>query len=408
MSTRELLLVVDDNPDNREVLGRRLERKGFQVLMAEDGKKALELLDNHPVDLILLDIMMPEISGLDVLRTVRYNKAAHVLPIIMVSAVGESDMVVEALNLGANDYVTKPIDFAVTLARVEAQLTRRREQQLTPLAPDANFEVTSGSTIGPYEIKEKLGEGGFGSVFRALDTRLERTVAVKVIAKEIVKDPEALARFMQEARVVAKLQHPNVTSIYDMGTSPTAYIVMELITGESLEDLDKPMSPAEASAIVAQICDALDVVHDAGIIHRDLKPANLMVDEKGMIHLMDFGLAKLADSAVKLTQSGFAMGTPTHMAPEQIDESWGKPDHRTDLYAAGVILYELLTGELPFGGGMHQLLTGILTKEPFPLRSLNADVPPILEAICLKTMAKKPEERYQSAKDLAKSLRSWQ
>jgi serine/threonine protein kinase len=408
MSERELLLVVDDNPDNREVLGRRLERKGYQVLMAEDGKKALELVDNHPIDLILLDIMMPEVSGLDVLRTVRYNKPAHELPIIMVSAVGESDMVVEALNMGANDYVTKPVDFPVTLARIQSQLARRRDQVLAPLAPDPTFEVTVGGMLGPYKIEEKLGEGGFGSVFRGFDTRLQRPVAVKVIAREIVTDEEALKRFMLEARAVAKLQHPNVTSIYDLGTTPTAYIVMELVRGETLEDVAKPMDPAEIGRIGVQVCDALAVVHEAGIVHRDLKPANLMLDATGKIHLMDFGLAKLADSAVKLTQSGYAMGTPTHMAPEQIDETVGKPDARTDLYAMGVILYELLTGELPFVGGMHALLTGILTKQPLPPRSINPNVPPLLEAICLKAMAKKPDERYQTAQELAQSLRNWQ
>ncbi|MCE7871670.1 response regulator [bacterium CPR1] len=408
MSERELLLVVDDNPDNREVLGRRLERKGYQVLLAEDGKKALELVDNHPVDLILLDIMMPEVSGLDVLRTVRYNKPAHELPIIMVSAVGESDMVVEALNMGANDYVTKPVDFPVTLARIQSQLARRRDQQLAPLAPDPTFEVTVGGMLGPYKIDEKLGEGGFGSVYRGFDPRLQRPVAIKVIAREIVTDDEALKRFMLEARAVAKLQHPNVTSIYDLGTTPTAYIVMELVRGETLEDVAKPMDPAEVGRIGVQVCDALAVVHEAGIVHRDLKPANLMLDEAGTIHLMDFGLAKLADSAVKLTQSGYAMGTPTHMAPEQIDETVGKSDGRTDLYAMGVILYELLTGELPFVGGMHALLTGILTKKPVPPRSINPNVPESLEAICLKALAKKPDERYQTAQELGDCLRNWQ
>ncbi|MEW6277963.1 MAG: protein kinase, partial [Candidatus Eremiobacterota bacterium] len=398
----ETILVVDDSLENREVLARRLTRKGFRVLEADGGPAALSVLASEAVDLILLDLMMPGMSGIDVLKAVRPKHPATELPILMVSAHHDSLDVVEALKSGANDYITKPVDFPVALARIKSQLARRASQVAT-----APFVPEPGAVVGSYRLESRLGQGGMGVVFRAMDERLRRSVAVKVITTQDRLTPEDVKRFVQEARSLARVRHPHVVQVYDVGSSPCPFLVMELVPGRNLDDYLRERRPsyAEVARLGAQVARALQAVHEAGVVHRDVKPANVMVDQAGSARLMDFGLARNEAVELRITEPGYILGTPTHLAPEVLDPDRGPTDSLSDLWALGVVLYEMLTGELPFPSqSLPVLLGSILTSEPPLPRDLRPDVPPPLQAICLRALQKKRTARWTRAADMAAAL----
>lgn len=398
----DVLLVVDDDAMNRDMLSRRLQREGFEVLVAEGGREALEVLSSQRVDLLLLDLMMPEVSGLDVLAEVRRQRSATELPVIMVSAASDSSAIVEALNLGANDYVTKPVNLPVALARVQSQLARRREAG-TPAA----LQVEPGAMVNQYRVEALLGKGGMASVYRALDTRLDRPVALKVLSAEAGLTSLQIERFTREARASARVRHPGVVAVYEVASTPCHYIAMELVRGETLDRfLDhRPLPPRRAAVLLRGIASALAEVHEHGILHRDLKPSNIMVDEAGAVHLTDFGLAKVIEGELDLTRSGTLLGTPQYMAPELVDGTLGSVGERTDLYALGLILHELLTGEPALQGRtLASLLYEILNREPQAPSELNPEVPRELDELCLGLQARDPRDRPASAREVVQAL----
>lgn len=395
----EVLLVVDDEAMNRDMLARRLGKEGFTILTAAGGRQALDLVESQRVDLVLLDLMMPELSGIEVLGRLRASHPATRLPVIMVSAAGDSAQIVEALNLGANDYVTKPVNLPVLLARVQSQLARRREA--------GPFRVELGAMVGPYRVEALLGQGAMATVYRAQDTRLDRPVALKVLSTEMALSEVQVERFMREARALARVRHPGVVAIYEIGSTPCHYLAMELVRGQTLERyLDgDALPPRKAASLLRQIASALAEVHEHGILHRDLKPGNLLVDEAGNAHLTDFGLARMAEAETSLTRSGTLLGTPQYMAPEQVDGSLGPVDERTDLYALGLILSELLTGRPALqGASLSSLLYEIVNRDPVPPSEGNPKVPPELDALCLRLQAQDPAERYASAREVVREL----
>jgi tetratricopeptide (TPR) repeat protein len=275
------------------------------------------------------------------------------------------------------------------------------------LIADATTTCPAGTRkLGHFELLEPVGFGGFGTVWKARDTELERIVAVKIPRKNQL-DPFEEAKFFREARTAAQLQHPHIVAVHEVGREgDTLYIATDFIEGASLKEwlTARRLTPREAAALCQTIAQALQHAHEAGVVHRDLKPGNIMIDLAGEPHLMDFGLAKRDSGEVTITLEGQVLGTPAYMSPEQARGQGHEADRRVDVYALGVILFELLTGELPFRGDKRMLIVQIVNDEPISPRKLRSNVPRDLETICLKCLQKDPADRYATAQQLADDL----
>ncbi len=270
-----------------------------------------------------------------------------------------------------------------------------------------------GKTLGHYQITEKLGEGGMGVVYRARDTHLDRFAAVKVLPPEKVSDPERKRRFIQEARAASALNHPSIITIYDIDQAEGIdFIAMEYVAGKTMDELipRKGMRLSLALKYAVQIADALARAHGAGIIHRDLKPSNVMVDEHGLVKVLDFGLAKLteaagpeAETAATRTGEGTILGTAAYMSPEQAE---GKHiDTRSDIFSFGSMLYEMLTGQRAFRGDTRaSTIASILREEPKPVSQVAEGLPRDAEKIVRRCLRKDPEHRFQTMADLRVAL----
>ena len=278
------------------------------------------------------------------------------------------------------------------------------------------MSLVTGARVGPYEIVARLGAGGMGEVYQARDARLDRAVAIKVLTSARAIDPAQLDRFQREARAIARVSHPHICTLHDVGQQDgVPYLVMELLEGETLaERLALSGIPVQQALVIAvQIAEALDAAHSKGVVHRDLKPSNVMLTAAG-VKLVDFGLAKLRDAgydddvqkatrSLQLTEDGIVIGTLPYMAPEQV--AGRGADARTDVFALGIVLFEMTTGRKPFGGDSRaSLMAAILTDEPPPLSVLRPETPANLDRIVKKCLAKNPDERWQSARDLASAL----
>jgi eukaryotic-like serine/threonine-protein kinase len=278
--------------------------------------------------------------------------------------------------------------------------------------------LAAGTKLGPYEILAPLGAGGMGEVYRARDTRLERTVAVKVLPQHLSSSAEIRQRFEREAKTISQLSHPHICALYDVGREgDTEFLVMEYLEGETLSDrLGKGALPLEQTLRYGiEMADALDKAHRQGIVHRDLKPGNVMLTKSG-VKLLDFGLAKaMAPPAPRgsltalptqqgLTQEGTILGTFQYMAPEQLEGK--ESDGRTDIFALGAVLYEMATGKKAFSGASQaSLISAIMKEDPAPISSIQPMSPPTLDRVVRKCLAKDPEDRWQNAADLGSELR---
>ncbi|MGF1583303.1 MAG: serine/threonine protein kinase [Gemmataceae bacterium] len=262
--------------------------------------------------------------------------------------------------------------------------------------------------IGQYEVFEVLGQGGMGIVYKAKQSNLDRIVALKVILGGLHAPAEHLKRFRVEAEAVARLHHPNIVQIYEVGEHEGhSYFSLEYVDGGTLADKirDKPIASREAAKLVSTLASAMQVVHGHGLIHRDLKPANVLMTSENHPKITDFGLVKQLDVQATRTQTGAIMGTPSYMAPEQARGQASAIGPATDIYALGAILYELLTGRPPFRAETPlDTVLQVANQEALPVRLLNPSVPRDLETICMKCLEKDPNRRYESAQQLANDL----
>ncbi|MEZ5617759.1 MAG: serine/threonine-protein kinase [Rhodocyclaceae bacterium] len=276
--------------------------------------------------------------------------------------------------------------------------------------------MTEPRKLGKYEIRRELGQGAMGVVYEGFDPMIARRVALKTVRRDQldrVEVEEILARFKREAQAAGRLTHPNIVGIYEYGEEPgpngeatggTAFIAMEFVEGRELReyfDADERFPMAEIVRIMGQLLEALDYSHKNGVVHRDIKPANIILLKDGTVKVADFGIARLESS--NLTQAGSVLGTPSYMSPEQF---MGQTvDGRSDLFSAGVILYQFLTGEKPFTGALTTIMHKVLKEEPAAPSELNVQVPRPLDALMRKALAKRPDERFQSGREFAIALR---
>jgi WD40 repeat protein len=294
--------------------------------------------------------------------------------------------------------------------------------EISCTACGSRFHLTDGNTVawtaGPagrrvsrFELLDTVGQGAFGTVFKARDPHLDRTVAVKVPRRgNVGETPADVDRFLREARSAAQLRHPSIVAVHEVGTFDDApYLVSDFVDGVTLADLltGRRPAPREAADLVARVADALAYAHAHGVVHRDIKPANIMIRPDGAPVVMDFGLAKRDAGETTMTLDGQVLGTPAYMSPEQARGEGHAADGRGDVYSLGVILYQLLTGELPFRGNTRMLLHQVLHDDPKPPRSLNDRIPRDLDTITSKAMAKDPARRYQTAQEMADDLRRY-
>src|SRR6476646_9739186 len=281
--------------------------------------------------------------------------------------------------------------------------------------------LSPGSRLGPYEVVSPLGAGGMGEVYKAKDTRLGRTVAVKVLPSHLSESSEVRQRFEREARTISSLSHPHICALYDVGNQDgTEYLVMEYLEGETLADrlARGPLPSEQVLRFGIEMADALDKAHRQGIVHPDLKPGNVMLTKSG-VKLLDFGLAKVVQTASpasglsvlatqvgsNLTQEGSILGTFQYMAPEQLEGK--EADVRSDIFSFGALLYEMATGRKAFSGASQaSLISAIMREEPAPIATLQPMTSPALDRVVKTCLAKDPEDRFQTAHD-AKLQLQW-
>ena len=394
------ILVVDDNPVTRVLCSRVLAREGYRVLVAEDGIEALRLVKEDKVDLVLLDVMMPGLDGFDVLVALRKVFPSDTLRVLMVTAKDKSQEVVRAFELGADDYILKPLDIPVMLVRIQAQLRarpKRREMDTSSL------QVAPGAVLeGKYRLESPIGQGSFGAVYRATHLALERAVAIKVFHHGLKTGAET-SRFQHEAISACRVDHPNAVKVLDLSLagSGVPFMVMELLEGRSLAaelELEGRLSLSRCLEILTPICKVLSEVHGVGLIHRDIKPQNVFLHrgrQGEVVKVLDFGIAKLIDGAAMQTRQTVngIVGTPVYMAPERFSDEVSS--QRSDIYSLGVMLYEMLAGRRPFEstGDIFKLIVMHMNEMPISLCELRPELPSAIDQVVMAALAKKSTER---------------
>ena len=398
------ILVVDDDDIIRRVLQTFLVKHGHEVDDAANGEEAIGLFVMHDHDLIIADLNMPIIGGVDLLNEVK--SMSPNTPVIIITSSGTVDAAVECMKCGASDFVSKPLNMKSLIGTVNKclSLAQKNEHDILPTHPGL-------SQIAGYTIHRIIGYGNFAVVYEAspASDKLPEKIALKVMRPDPTMAPfqrEAVAkRFAREAEVASSIVHPNIVRVYDYSISydtGVPYIALEYVDGVTLNRVDAAhLSYQEAIHVIKQVAEALSAIHAGGILHRDIKPRNILITTDYTAKLTDFGIVKTLDSG--LTRSYSLIGTPQYMAPEVFNEH--ETDCRSDLFSLGIVAYELLVGRLPFNAStLASIAYDIIHAEPSMPSALIDDFPKSLEAIVMKSLRKDPDERYQSAVELVADL----
>jgi serine/threonine protein kinase len=416
------ILLVDDDTALRTTVKDWLVFEQYTVEEAADGNQGWQLLSSGHYDLVVLDWDMPGMNGIEVLR--KFRETGGMTPVLMLTGHNTAKDKVLGLDLGADDFVTKPFDIEELSARIRSTL---RKQAAIPQAPKplgtGNSDLLNranllGTTLASqYEFISVLGEGGTGIVFKAKHPKLDKLVAIKMLLIPGLKE-EIRLRFEQEAKLISRLEHPNIAAVYDFGVTERgqSFMIMEYIQGKSVDEVvyqEDYIPTFTALDIARQAASAISHAHNRGILHRDLKPSNIMLknatDQPPIAKILDFGCGKLKDmagqEAVALTREGSVFGSPPYMSPEQVR---GRPiDERSDIYSVGCVIYEMVTGYAPFlGNNPADTMFMHLEEEVKPLAFVRPDLqfPPELEPLLLTALAKSPSKRWQSMADLQAAL----
>jgi serine/threonine protein kinase/ActR/RegA family two-component response regulator len=443
---RGTIFVVDDNPNNLELLERVLSKENYQVRLAKSGKRALEAIQAAPPELILLDINMPGMDGYTVCKHLKKIELLQEIPIIFVSALDDVFDKVKAFQMGAVDYVTKPFQSAEVLARIDTQLKlfrlqkqlheknrllRSKNEELLELYVTGNQIFNSLADILPgmildkkYRIEEKIGQGGFSAVFKGFHLDLNRSVAIKILQPHTkntknTKDSKfkGLEDLRREGISTCQVQHPNAICVYDFAISGAgfAYMIMELLQGRSFkEELEENhiLQSNRCLEVIKPVCDALAEAHASGIIHCDIKPENIFLHRtktEEIVKVLDFGIARFRHknspySPAESLSDTEIFGTPSYMAPERLANT--SYNEKADIYSVGVLLYRSLSGKLPFmssSGSFTELIRQQIYGEPIPPRRIAPWINPPIEQLLLQTLSKDPQKR-PSASLLAQRL----
>ncbi len=415
------ILLVEDDLDLAMIITDSLAALEYNVEHAATGPAARQRILANTYDLIILDWDLPGASGYEILS--EYRGRGGLTPVVMLSGRNSFEEKEAALDAGADDYLTKPFALKELRARVRSLLRRTTERGPQPAsppvaviapvpvatmtAPSATMNGAGTVLEGKYILEEQIGQGETAVVWRGTHNVMNRSVVIKILAGHLVDNQAASARFLQECQSMARLNHPNIINVFEVGVAGKApFVVMEYSGGETIRQIIEKHGAAPikvALEIMVQICKGLQAAHNAGIIHRDLKPGNIIIqnqnDRKDMVvKIVDFGISFLSGSVERLTQDGTVVGTLGYIAPEQLDDV--VIDSRVDLYALGVIFYEILTGRLPFESKTpHALLVKKVMESPEPVWTRRADIPrdsPI-DLILQKALQKDRTLRYQSA-----------